>query len=82
MTTLIAERPMPAKRSEDKPKRRDVAVKVDGEIVNRAKIVATRKGVTLAELLSDLLDPLVARLYRDEVAKMARESGEEPPKKR
>jgi hypothetical protein len=48
--------------------RNDVPVKLDAEIVTKAKHVvinrrARKKGLTLAEYLSDLLKPLVERDY-------------------
>jgi len=51
----IAERPTMAKRKAGRPKtsdRDDVAVKIDRALVGMAKMVATAKGVTLAEYIS------------------------------
>jgi hypothetical protein len=47
-----------------KPKRNDVAVKVDAEVVRKARVVATYREVPLAELLSELLAPVVEKEYR------------------
>src|SRR4051794_38967859 len=44
-----------------KPKRNDVPVKLDADVVRNAKIVATFQDTTLAEYLSELLRPLVER---------------------
>lgn len=53
-TVLDFERAMP------KPKRNDVPVKIDAEVVRQARIVAAFEGVSLAEYLSDFLRPHVA----------------------
>lgn len=61
------------KRSE----RDDVAVKVDREIVDKARFVALRRHLTLAGFLSDLLRGPVDRAYQDEVRKLVKEEGGE-----
>ena len=43
--------------------RNDVAVKLDRAMVGMAKLVATRQGVSVAELLSDLLRAPLDRAY-------------------
>jgi hypothetical protein len=53
--------------------RNDVAVKIDADVVFKAKHVVlnrrrTRKGYTLAQYLSELLQPLVDRDYQAEMA--------------
>jgi hypothetical protein len=54
-------------------KRNDQAVKVDAEIVKQAKIVATHRGVTVAEYLSETLRGVVAKDYREAIGRMASE---------
>jgi hypothetical protein len=54
------------KRSE----REDVTVKIDRTVAIRAKTVANFRGVSLAELLSDLLDAPVMQAYADMVREM------------
>jgi hypothetical protein len=54
-----------AKRSE----RDDIAVKVDRAIIGKAKLVATHRGISVAELLTELLRAPVDRAY----AQMLRE---------
>jgi hypothetical protein len=63
MTTL-AEYPM-AKRNDVY----DVSVKVDADVIHDAKIVAAYRDVTLAEYLTELIRPLVARDLDHEAAK-------------
>lgn len=46
-------------------RRHDMAVKVDAEIVRKAKIVAAFKDVSLAEYLSEALRPIVDRELRE-----------------
>ena len=45
--------------------RDDVAVKVDRAIVSKAKLIASDSGITVAELLSDLLKPAIDKAYRE-----------------
>lgn len=54
--------------------RDDVAVKVGRTIVGKAKLVATHRGVSVAELLTDLLAAPVDRAY----VAMVRELESEP----
>jgi hypothetical protein len=42
-------------------RRQDAAVKMDAEVLRKAKIVASFKDITLAEYLSELVRPLVER---------------------
>lgn len=44
-----------------KPKRNDIAVKVDVEVVREARIVAAFEEVQLAELLSEILRPIISK---------------------
>jgi hypothetical protein len=44
-----------AKKRAEKGKRDDVAVKIDRTLGDKAKFVASRKGSTMAEYLSELL---------------------------
>ena len=44
-----------------KPKRNDVPVKIDAEVVRVARIVAAYEETTLAEYLSERLRPLVQK---------------------
>jgi hypothetical protein len=48
------------RRLMSKPKRDDVPVKVDAEVIRQARIVAAFDGLSLAEYLSERLRPLVA----------------------
>jgi hypothetical protein len=50
-------------------KRKDVAVKIDVEVIAEAKMVAASRGVTLAEYLSDMLRPIVRRDLQGETSK-------------
>ena len=65
--------------------RNDVPVKLDADIVRKAKHVvinrrATSKGLTLAEYLSALLKPLVDRDYDAEFNQPKRPKGEKGEK--
>lgn len=70
--SIVLERPMgrpKGSRDKNKPVRDDVAVKVDRTVIGKAKLIATHRGITLAELLSTLLRAPVDKEY----AKMLRE---------
>jgi hypothetical protein len=53
------------------------AVKIDEQIVSRAKVVAARRKVNMADYLSELLRPLVNRDYTKAIKEMAREESSE-----
>jgi len=53
--------------------RDDVTVKLDRTIVERAKLVALRRRVSLVELLTDLLRGPVDKAYDQEVRRLASE---------
>jgi hypothetical protein len=65
-----------AKKGPKKAKRDDVAAKVDRTIIHKAKFVAERKGVTLAELLSELLKNPVEREFLKAVREAESEKGD------
>jgi hypothetical protein len=50
-------------------KRNDVTVKVDADVIRDAKLVAVYRGTSVAELLSDILRPIVAKLLEEEQEK-------------
>jgi hypothetical protein len=52
-----------------KSERDDVAVKVDRAVVGKAKMIATHRGISVAELLSDAARPVIDKAY----AQMLRE---------
>jgi hypothetical protein len=77
MTALIApERDMATRRQrakpeqEPKPRRDDMAVKVERILAEKAKTIATRRGVTMAEYLSDLIRTAVERDFTKVVREM------------
>lgn len=72
MTLQMLERNMAAKKRVEKGKRDDVAVKVDRTLVDKAKLVAARRGTTMAEYLSELIRTPVERDF----TKTVREMGE------
>jgi hypothetical protein len=60
----------------EKGKRDDVAVKIDRTLADKAKLVASRRGLTLAEYLTELNRPAIERDF----AKVIREMGADGPK--
>lgn len=52
--------------------RNDVSVKIDRTLVGKARLVATHKGISMAQLLSDIIKGPLDRFY----AQMVRELGE------
>jgi hypothetical protein len=61
----------PQNQAIDKSKRDDVAVKIDRTLAHKAKPIASRRGMTLAEYLSEANRPMIER----EFAKVVREMG-------
>jgi hypothetical protein len=49
--------------------RNDLNVRLDAEVVRVAKMVASGRGITLAEYLSESMRPIVKRDFEAEVAK-------------
>lgn len=80
MASLTAERDMAAKkRSEpqaEHEKRDDMAVKIDRSLVNKARLVASQRKITLAEYISDLIRIPVERDF----SKTVRDMGEKGTK--
>jgi hypothetical protein len=56
-------------RIKKKSQRNDVVVKVDRAIVGKAKMIATHRGISVAEMLTDAARPAIDRAY----AQMLRE---------
>ena len=63
MTTADLVAPM----TDDKPK--TLAVKLHMDVIETARIVSAYRNEPMAEMLSDLLRPLLAKMEREEVAK-------------
>jgi hypothetical protein len=63
-----------------KPKRNDEVVKVDSEVVRMARIVAAIEGITLAEVLSESLRPVIAKRLTDHQQKGFGPRPEKPKK--
>lgn len=51
----------------------DVAVKIDRGLYDKAKLVAFRRRITMAELLTDMLRQPLERAYALEVKKLTQE---------
>jgi len=61
--------------------RNDISVKLDAQVARKAKLVATNRGITLAQYLSDIVGPIVARDLKEEMGKMMDEPKAKHPKK-
>lgn len=75
MTVMALEREMAAKKQQEanpdaKPRRDDMAVKIERILAEKSKLVATRRGLTMAEYLSDILRKAVERDFSKEVREM------------
>jgi hypothetical protein len=66
-----------AKGRPKQEKRHDASAKIDAGILARARAVATARGITLAEYLSEVLRAPVARDFAREMKKIE-EEGDEP----
>jgi hypothetical protein len=72
--TATAERRTMAKRRADKPALE--SVKLPADVMESARIVAAYTGEPMAEMLGNMLRPLLAKREREEAEKRARERGE------
>lgn len=72
MTVLATEpRDMATKKPADnKGKRDDIAVKVDRTLADKAKLVASRRRITMAQYLSDLIRNPVERDFTKTVREL------------
>lgn len=72
MAALATERPTMAKKAAraGRPKRDDVAVKLERTLVDKARLVASRRETTLAGYLSDLLRGPVEKDFIETVREM------------
>lgn len=66
---------MARKAQSDKPKRDDVAVKVDRTLADKARLVASRRGLTLAEYLSELIRTPVEKDFAKVIREMEKGGG-------
>jgi hypothetical protein len=57
--------------------RNDVSVKLDAQVAKEAKLVATNRGITLAEYISEILRPIVRSHLEAEIGGLFR-PGSEP----
>lgn len=71
--TPTLERPKMAKRRADKPALE--SVKLPADVMESARIVAAYTGETIADMLGDMLRPLLAKREREEAAKRAKGQG-------
>ena len=62
-----------------KSERDDVAVKIDRIIVGKARMIATHKGISVAELLSDLLDGPIDKAYASMLRELDKKGGKGDP---
>lgn len=63
-------------RKSGKPKRNDVPAKIDAEVMRVARIVAAYEEIDIAELVSEILRPVLAKRLESHQAKS------QPPKPR
>ena len=50
--------------------RNDISVKLDAQVARKAKLVATNRGITLAEYLTSIVGPIATRDLKEEMGKM------------
>lgn len=63
-------------RGRPRSDRDDITVKVGRDVAEKAKLVALRRRITLAEYLTELLRGPVERAYKQEVRNLSEEGGE------
>ena len=65
------EQPKMAKRKADKPEL--VSVKLPADVMESARIVSSYTGEAMADMLGEMLRPILARKEKEEVAKRAKQ---------
>jgi reverse gyrase len=50
--------------------RDDISVKLDAQTARKAKLVATNRGITLAEYLTSIVEPVATRDLKEEMGRM------------
>ncbi len=73
MPDVLEAEVMPKSRGRPRSDRDDMTVKIDREVAEKARLVALRRKVPMAELLTDMLRGPVDRAYRQEVSKLTQE---------
>ncbi len=53
--------------------RNDTSIKLDAQVAGKAKLVATNRGITVAEYNSEILRPIVDRDLKEQMSKMVPE---------
>jgi hypothetical protein len=71
MSTGLAETPTMGKRRVDKPTME--SVKIRSKVMDSARIVAAYTGEAMSDMLSDILEPILARREQEEAAKRAKD---------
>ena len=66
MQAAVLEQPM----ADDKPK--TLSVKLPMDVIEAARIVSAYRGVTMGDMLADILRPVLAKMEREEVAKRSK----------
>ena len=70
---ILGQNPMAAKKRAKEASYASVKLTLD--VVESARIVAAYRGETIADMLSDLLRPTLAKMEREEAARRAKEAG-------
>ncbi|MDR3621570.1 MAG: hypothetical protein P4L85_19620 [Paludisphaera borealis] len=74
MATAVLERDMAKQMGRPKGDRNDVSTRIDKRVVGMARVVATHRGITIAELLSDTLEGPIEKAYLELMAKADKEA--------
>jgi hypothetical protein len=67
--TPVAPKRKPAKKEGGESRRYDTLVRLADDVVSDAKVVASLRDVSMAELLSDTLRPILKKALADELRK-------------
>jgi hypothetical protein len=67
-----------ANKKTEEMQRNDVSVKLDAQVAREAKLVATYKGISVAQYISDVLRPIVHRDLEAEAGGMLKKGTDKP----
>lgn len=69
MTLAIQENPMARKKTSKPEPRKDTTVKINQDVAALARMVASSRGVSLAEYLSGIVEPIARRDLESEYSR-------------
>jgi hypothetical protein len=71
----------PKKQPDDQPKRNDVPARIDADVLEDVRLIATFRKISISEYLSDVVRPVAKRDLEAELARRSHSMAEEKKRK-